>query len=163
MNETDLLNIEVGDDIKARIEAHLKLMDQHAISIIRSTAEVEIILSEALKSKFVNQINLKKVVGDSFGRIVALSFALGTVQQKTYECLLNLQSLRNTIAHSSEHYLKLNESLNLVLFLGAKANDVVQEKAAALVNPNISETALALCHKAALELLVQRVKSDVLA
>jgi hypothetical protein len=163
MNENELLNIDVGDDIRARIEAHLVSMDQYAIFLIRAAAEIEIILSEALKSKFVNQINLKRVVGESFGWVISLSFAIGVIHQKTYESLLNLQSLRNTIAHSSEHHLKLKESLDLVLFLGATAHDKVEQVADSLSNSNLQEGPLVLCHKAALQLLVQKVKDEVLA
>lgn len=163
MDKEEYVKIEISEDLRKRVESHLASMDQYAIALIRATAEIEAMLSEALKSKFVNQIQLRKVVGDSFGRVISMSFALGVVRQKTYECLLNLQSLRNNIAHSISHPIKLRESLSLVMFLGAGAEKKVQDLASTLASPTTPESALALCHKAALQLLVQEVRTDVLA
>lgn len=163
MGEEKCVEIEINDDLRKRVESHLASMDQYAIGIVRAAAEIEAILSEAIKSKFVNQIQLRKVVGESFGRVISLSFALGLVRQKTYECLLKLQGLRNDIAHSISHPIKIRESLNLVMFLGSEAENKVQELASNIASREDPESALALCHKAALQLLVQKVKDDVMA
>lgn len=145
------VKIDLDDSLKKRIEFHLELMDKHALNIIRTAAKIEIILGEAVKAKFVNEIGVQKVVGDSLARLIQLAFALGVVKQKTYESLLNFKSIRNRIAHGTETDLLIKDLLSMLLFLGSDAEKIVQKKGSYL-----SEW-----HKVSLEILVEHVEAEV--
>lgn len=146
----ETMKIELDNSLKERIKLHLDLMDKHALNIIRAAARIEIILSEAVKSKFVNEIGVQKVVGDSLARLIQLSFALGVIRQKTYESLLNFKQIRNRIAHDIELDLKISDLLSMLLFLGGDAERIVQEKG----------SYLAEWHKVSLDLLVEHVERE---
>ncbi len=144
------MKVELDDSLKERIKLHLDLMDKHALNIIRAAARIEIILSEAVKSKFVNEIGVQKVVGDSLARLIQLSFALGVIKQKTYESLLNFKKIRNRMAHDPEPDLKVSDLLSMLLFLGNDAERVVQERG----------SYLAEWHKVSLEVLVEHIERE---
>ncbi|MEH6640568.1 hypothetical protein [Vreelandella glaciei] len=144
------MKIELDDSMEERIKLHLDLMDKHALNIIRAAASIEIILSEAVKSKFVNEIGVQKVVGDSLARLIQLSFALGVIKQKTYESLLNFKGVRNRMAHDPEPDLRVSDLLSMLLFLGSDAERIVQERG----------SYLAEWHKVSLELLVEHIERE---
>jgi hypothetical protein len=150
-NSEEFVKIDLDDSLKKRIELHLELMDKHALNIIRSAAKIEVILSEAVKTKFVNEIGVQKVVGDSLARLIQLAFALGVIKQKTYESLLNFKSVRNRMAHGEETDLKIKDLLSMLLFLGSDAERVVQEKG----------SYLAEWHRVSLKILVEHVEAEV--
>ncbi|ETX11178.1 hypothetical protein MUS1_12310 [Marinomonas ushuaiensis DSM 15871] len=147
----EFVKIDLDDSLKKRIELHLELMDKHALNIIRSAAKIEVILNEAVKAKFVNEIGVQKVVGDSLARLIQLAFALGVIKQKTYESLLNFKSVRNRMAHGEETDLQVKDLLSMLLFLGSDAERVVQEKG----------SYLAEWHQISLEILVEHVEAEV--
>lgn len=144
------MKIDLDESLKGRITLHLDLMDKHALNIIRAAARIEIILSEAVKSKFVNEIGVQRAVGDSLARLIQLSFALGVIGQKTYESLLNFKKIRNQIAHDPEPDLMISDLLSMLLFLGSDAERIVQERG----------SYLAEWHKVSLELLVEHVERE---
>lgn len=150
-NPEEFVEFDLNDSLKKRIEFHLEVMDKHALSIIRAAAKIEIILSEAVKAKFVNEIGVQKVVGDSLARLIQLAFALGVVKQKTYESLINFKNIRNRMAHETKTDLRVKDSLSMLLFLGSDADKVVQERG----------SYLAEWHKASLEILVEHVEAEV--
>lgn len=146
----ECIKVQLDDSLKERIKLHLDLMDKHALNIIRTAARIEIILSEAVKSKFVNEIGVQKVIGDSLARLIQLSFVLGVIKQKTYESLLNFKGIRNRMAHDPEPDLKIKDLLSMLLFLGNTAEGIVQERG----------SYLAEWHKVSLELLVEHVERE---
>jgi|GEM_PF-3686934 len=150
-NSEEFIKIDIDGSLKKRIEFHLELMDKHALNIIRAAARIEIILSEAVKERFENEIGVQKVVGDSLARLIQLSFALGVIKQKTYESLLNFKNIRNRMAHNAETDLRIKDLLSMLLFLGSDAERIVQEKG----------SYLAEWHKVSLEILVEHVESEV--
>jgi hypothetical protein len=94
MDENDeFFELKLDESLQERIRLHMELMDKHALSVLRAVAELEYILSQAVQAKFKNQISAQKVVGDSFARLIRLAFALGVVEQKTYESLINLKDI----------------------------------------------------------------------
>ncbi|MCC5860081.1 MAG: hypothetical protein JJT90_18155 [Ectothiorhodospiraceae bacterium] len=154
MDEPDkFVDLELDESLQERIRLHLELMDKHALNILRAVAELEYILSQAVQAKFKNQISAQKVVGDSFARLIRLAFALDVVGQKTFESLLNLKDIRNRVAHEVQPDIKVKDLLSIVLFLGKDAEGVVQEKGAYLAE----------WHQVSLDLLVDHVKSEILA
>ena len=147
----ELVKIDLSDSLKKRIQFHLELMDKHALNLIRTAAKIEIILSEAVKTKFVNEIGVQKVVGDNLARLIQLAFALGVIQQKTYESLLNFKKIRNRMAHGTETDLRIRDLLSMLLFLGPDAEEIVQEKGAYLAE----------WHKVSLDILLEHVEAEV--
>jgi len=147
----DYIKIDIDESIQQRIKLHLELMDKHALQIIRAAAKIERILSKAVKTKFVNEIGVHKVIGDSLARLIQLSFALGVINQKTYQSLLNLKSIRNRMAHEAETDIRIKDLLSMLLFLGKDAEKIVQGKG----------SHLAEWHKVSLELLVEHVENEV--
>lgn len=154
MDEGDeFVNFELDESLRERIRLHMDLMDKHALNVIRAVAELEYILSQAIQAKFKNRMSAQKVVGDSFARLIQLAFALGVIEQKTYESLLNLKSIRNRVAHEVQPNIKVKDMRSILLFLGKDADQVVQDKGAYLAE----------WHKVSLELLVNHVKDVVIA
>ena len=154
MDEPDkFVDLKLDESLQERIRLHLELMDKHALNTLRAVAELEYILSQAVQAKFKNQMSAQKVVGDSFARLIRLAFALDVVGQKTFESLLNLKDIRNRVAHEVQPDIKVKDLLSIVLFLGKAAEEVVQEKGAYLAE----------WHQVSLDLLVDHVKSEVLA
>lgn len=147
------INIDLDESLRERIRLHIDLMDKHALNIIRSAAELEYILAQAVQNKFENEISVHKVVGDSFARLIQLAFALGVIRQKTYESLLNFKGIRNRVAHEVQPDIKVRDLLSTLLFLGKDAERIVQERG----------DYLAEWHKVSLELLVDHVRGEVVA
>ncbi len=149
-------SIVLSDNLRQRIEKGLERLDLHALAIIRAGVQIEIILNEVLQAKFINGISVSKVVGNSFARVIHLSYALGIVEQKTYESLLNFKKVRDRCAHSSD-FISLNITLqdakNMTLFLGKGTVKEIERRGSCYVE----------WHEAALQLLVERVKKEALA
>lgn len=149
-DQSESMIVGLDESLKKRIKLHLDLMDKHALNIIRAAAKIEIILSEAVKSKFVNEIGVQKVVGDSLARLIQLSFALGVIKQKTYESLLNFKNIRNRMAHKPEPDLKVIDLLSMLLFLGNDAEQIIQNRG----------SYIAEWHEVSLQLLVEHIEQE---
>lgn len=152
MDESDkFFEMELDESLQERIRIHMELMDKHALNVLRAVAELEYILSQAVQAQFKNRMSAQKVVGDSFARLIQLAFALGVVEQKTYESLINLKGIRNRVAHEIQPNIKVKDARSILLFLGNDAEKLVQDEGA-----NLAEW-----HKVSLELLINHVKDTV--
>jgi len=140
-------------DFEEVIRFHREAMDKYALAHLRAAADIEFMLHKSIEEQLKNNVKLHKIIGDSFGRTICLAFALGTIEQKTYECLLKFKDIRNRIAHKTDPEIKISDASSLVMFLGKSATEEVESRG----------TCISEWHQAALDLLVEKVKSDVSA
>lgn len=138
-------------DIEAAIKFHNEAMDKYALAHLRAGAEIEFMLRASIENNLINQVKLNKIIGDSLGRTIFLAFALGLIEQKTYEGLLVFKDVRNSIAHNTDPKIQMEDAMSMVSFLGKKADEEMENRGSC-----ISEW-----HQAALDLLVKKVRSDV--
>jgi hypothetical protein len=103
--------IELDEETKERINLFLKEIDLYALSHLRAAATIEFVLREAISSKLVNKINIDRLVGDNFSKIITLSYAMGVIDKKLYDSLESFRKIRNDIAHKVEPDIRLPRSL----------------------------------------------------